>query len=388
MSDLTKRALEQSLKNLLLQKPLHKITISDIADDCGINRMTFYYHFKDIYDLVEWSCQEDAAKALAGKKTYETWQQGFEQIFEAVLANKPFIMNVYHSVSREQVENYLYKLTYDLLEGVVEEQAAGMSVRPEDKAFIANVYKYAFVGLMLDWIKHDMKGDPKEIIDRLDRVYMTARTNMIGDGETTLTFDVDISAGLSHQSVAESGVTVSETYSDTNMGMVSIDHRTKRYTPDCLPVYTRSDTPYIPLDERITYEDGIPCYRYRRNITNCPLASYCLVPQELAFSVLSDTGSWEISDEPVIHPDTGRSCVVITGVPSDYFAAKHGIDSFSMSVDEETGVILIFEGKKEDGVVIYTYVAEFDTAQETPVGRSDAASFADYEQEVIWYNKS
>ena len=129
MSDLTKRALEQSLKNLLLQKPLHKITISDIADDCGINRMTFYYHFKDIYDLVEWSCQEDAAKALAGKKTYETWQQGFEQIFEAVLANKPFIMNVYHSVSREQVETYLYKLTYDLLEGVVEEQAVGMSVQ-------------------------------------------------------------------------------------------------------------------------------------------------------------------------------------------------------------------------------------------------------------------
>ena len=55
MSDLTKRALEQSLKNLLLQKPLSKITISDIADDCGINRMTFYYHFKDIYDLIEWS---------------------------------------------------------------------------------------------------------------------------------------------------------------------------------------------------------------------------------------------------------------------------------------------------------------------------------------------
>ena len=170
MSELTKRALEQSLKNLLLQKPLNKITISDIADDCGINRMTFYYHFKDIYDLVEWSCQEDAAKALAGKKTYETWQQGFEQIFEAVLANKPFIMNVYHSVSREQVENYLYKVTYDLLEGVVEEQAQGMSVRQEDKAFIATLYKYMFVGLMLDWIKSDMKGDPALIVERLEQV--------------------------------------------------------------------------------------------------------------------------------------------------------------------------------------------------------------------------
>ena len=170
MSEITKRALEQSLKNLLLQKSLNKITISDITNDCGINRMTFYYHFKDIYDLIEWSCQEDAAKALAGQKTYETWQQGFLQIFEAVLANQPFIMNVYHSVSREQVENYLYKVTYALLEGVVEEQAAGMSVRQEDKAFIATVYQYAFVGLMLDWIRRGMKDDPKELIEKLDLV--------------------------------------------------------------------------------------------------------------------------------------------------------------------------------------------------------------------------
>ena len=170
MSQVTKRALEASLKKLLLEKPLHKITVSDITEDCGINRMTFYYHFKDIYDLVEWSCQEDASRALAGKKTYETWQQGLLQIFEAVLDNKPFILNVYRSVSREQVETYLYKLTYDLLEGVVEEQAQGMSVRQEDKDFIATLYKYMFVGLMLDWVKSDMKGDPHTMVERLEQV--------------------------------------------------------------------------------------------------------------------------------------------------------------------------------------------------------------------------
>lgn len=170
MSQITKRALEESLKHLLLQKPLNKITINDIAEDCGINRMTFYYHFKDIYDLIEWSCLEDAQKALAGKKTYDTWQEGFLHIFEAVKENKPFVMNVYRSVSREQIENYLFSLTYDLLLGVVNEQAEGMSVRDEDKAFIANVYKYTFVGLMLEWIKGDMKADPKRIIDRLTLV--------------------------------------------------------------------------------------------------------------------------------------------------------------------------------------------------------------------------
>ena len=168
MSQVTKRALEASLKHLLLQKPLDKITIGDITEDCGINRMTFYYHFKDIYDLVEWCCQEDASRALAGKKTYETWQQGLLQIFEAVRENKPFILNVYRSVSREQVENYLYKVTYALLDGVVEEQAQGMSVRQEDKAFLATLYQSMFVGLMLDWIKSDMKGDPQAIVSQLE----------------------------------------------------------------------------------------------------------------------------------------------------------------------------------------------------------------------------
>ncbi len=95
--------------------------------------MTFYYHFKDIYDLMEWSCFEDARKALKEKTTYDTWEQGFLQIFYAVRENKPFIMNVYRCVEREQVEKYLKPITDNLLMGVVEEQSSGMTVRQEDK---------------------------------------------------------------------------------------------------------------------------------------------------------------------------------------------------------------------------------------------------------------
>ena len=170
MENTTKLALEASLKELLRTKPIDRITINDLTEHCGISRMTFYYHFKDIYDLVEWACIESATRALAGQKTYDTWQQGFLQILQAVQRDKVFFTNVYHSISREHIENYLYRLTYDLLEGVVEEQARGMSVRPEDKAFIATLYKYMFVGLMLDWIRSDMKGDPHLIVERLDQV--------------------------------------------------------------------------------------------------------------------------------------------------------------------------------------------------------------------------
>ena len=170
MSQVTKRALEQSLKNLLLKKPLTKITINDIADDCGINRMTFYYHFKDIYDLVEWSCMEDARKALEENKTYETWQQGLLLMFKEVRANKPFIMNVYHCVHQEQVEKYLNPLVDDLILGVIDEEAVGMTVRDEDKNFIAQVFSYVFIGLMMDWIKDDMREDPQQIVDRLAKL--------------------------------------------------------------------------------------------------------------------------------------------------------------------------------------------------------------------------
>lgn len=170
MSQVTKRALEQSLKNLLLKKPLTKITVGDITDDCRINRMTFYYHFKDIYDLVEWSCLEDAKRALDEKKTYDTWQQGLLQIFKAVQENKPFILNVYHCVHREQVEKYLQPLVDQLLLNVINEEAAGITVRDEDKQFIAQVYSYMFIGLMLDWIKDDMREDPQQIVEKLSKL--------------------------------------------------------------------------------------------------------------------------------------------------------------------------------------------------------------------------
>ena len=163
MSNITKHALAESLKKLLLKKPLNKITINDLTTDSGISRMAYYYHFKDIYDLVEWACLEESRKALQGKKTYDTWQEGLLQIFEAVYENKPFIINAYNAISREQIENFLFQLTHDLIMSVVEEQARSTSLTQEQKSFIADFYKYSFVGIMLDWIRQGMKSDYTDI---------------------------------------------------------------------------------------------------------------------------------------------------------------------------------------------------------------------------------
>lgn len=169
MSSLTtKKAIASALKDLLIEKPLSKITVNDIANQCDINRQTFYYHFEDIADLVEWICIEDADKALKDKNDYENWQEGFLSIFELLKKDKLFITNIYRSVSLELLQSYLYRLVYPIIFHVVNEKAKGKSVRSEDKKFITDFYLYAFVAIVLEWVKNDMKEDPKIIVSRVN----------------------------------------------------------------------------------------------------------------------------------------------------------------------------------------------------------------------------
>ena len=166
MSQTTKRALEASFKKLLLEKPLNKITINDITEDCGVNRMTFYYHFKDIYDLVDWILAEDAAKAMEGRRGFGTWNEAYLDILHQLQDNKTLVLNVYRSVGREQVEQYLYKMLDPLLRIFVER--LNIPVKEEDKQFIIDFYKYALVGMALEWIRRDMKEDPVRMTERLN----------------------------------------------------------------------------------------------------------------------------------------------------------------------------------------------------------------------------
>ncbi|MGN0662719.1 MAG: TetR-like C-terminal domain-containing protein [Faecalibacterium sp.] len=168
MSQTTKRALEASLKKLLLKKPLNKITINDITEDCGVNRMTFYYHFKDIYDLVDWILVEDAAKVMEGRRTFDTWSEAFYQLLQEIQSNKTLVLNVYRSMSREQVEVYLYKMVDPLLREFVDREAVGMRIAEADKQFVVDFYKYAMVGIVLEWIRKDMKEEPAAITERLN----------------------------------------------------------------------------------------------------------------------------------------------------------------------------------------------------------------------------
>ena len=165
----TKKAIAYSFKELLLEKPLNKITVNDITSRCEINRQTFYYHFIDIRDLVEWICIQDADAVLKDNKTYETWQEGFLAIFELMRKDQVFILNIYENAPKDFLMDYLYKVTYNLLLAVVNEEAKKYKyiVTDEDKSYIADFYKFGFVGIVIEWISKGMKENPKEIVSHL-----------------------------------------------------------------------------------------------------------------------------------------------------------------------------------------------------------------------------
>ena len=88
MPNATKRALAASLKRLLETTPLDKITIQNLVDDAEVSRKTFYYHFQDIYDLLEWGLADQVNHAFEGWATADGWEQGLERIFASLEENR------------------------------------------------------------------------------------------------------------------------------------------------------------------------------------------------------------------------------------------------------------------------------------------------------------
>ena len=80
MSVLTKKALLIAFGELLEEKPFNKITITDITAKCGLNRMTFYYHFDNIYELMIWGLEAQLHEVSKNYINYENWKTGSQEL--------------------------------------------------------------------------------------------------------------------------------------------------------------------------------------------------------------------------------------------------------------------------------------------------------------------
>lgn len=168
MSQITKNALAASLKKLLSKKELSKITITNITEECGVNRQTFYYHFKDIYDLLEWIFANEIVEKVERETTIENWQNNFKYVLDYILKNKKFIIKIYNSLSRKMLLDFLFKQYNTIFIGIIDDLSKNYNITKENEIFIANFYKYGFAGVIENWIVTEMKESPENIIKKLN----------------------------------------------------------------------------------------------------------------------------------------------------------------------------------------------------------------------------
>lgn len=166
MSVLTKKALISAFGRVLAKKPFSKITVVDITSECGVNRMTFYYHFKDIYDLLEWTLENQLEEAIDNNITYDTWKQGYLNVFYFALERKNYILKIFPEIEQGQMKNYLHSLAYKFTLAVINEISVATNVSEEDKNFIADTFAHALVGVLVSWVRDGMKGDPELIVKK------------------------------------------------------------------------------------------------------------------------------------------------------------------------------------------------------------------------------
>lgn len=166
MANFTEKAMAASLKKLLEKKTLDKITIKDITEDCGVNRQTFYYHFHDIYELMEWSFTERARAFTEAHADGNDWKQMILDLIEKLSEEKAFILNTFNSVSRRQLEFFLHSLVKPILQDITETFSEGLTISEQDKEFVIDIFSFGFIGIMTEWVADGMKQNYGEDIDR------------------------------------------------------------------------------------------------------------------------------------------------------------------------------------------------------------------------------
>lgn len=181
MSSATKRILAMSLKRLLVQMPLKDITIQLLVSDAEVSRKTFYYHFQDIYDLLEWCLVDEGKRILEGHTTADTWQQGLRSMFHYFQENRVMILNIYRSLHKdsELLEEHVSRMVQPILEQIFNAQPDSERVTEEDRQFILELYSFGLVKLFMHWVGSGMKTDTEYMMNKIDRLFSGSMESLI-----------------------------------------------------------------------------------------------------------------------------------------------------------------------------------------------------------------
>lgn len=178
MASFTKFAILKVFGDLAASRPVDKIKVKDITDQCGISRNTFYYHYQDIYQVLKAYVQYSAEHVieLMVEDEGEDGKAGLKEI-RYLEANRELLCNLYRSAANEEVRNCLQSASQIIFDRLIESVSQGMEVQAEDKKILSAVCQYTVRGIMTSWMEEDgmLNGETLEqVLVRLDYLFKGA----------------------------------------------------------------------------------------------------------------------------------------------------------------------------------------------------------------------
>lgn len=167
----TKKMIRDEFIKMLNERPLNKITVKDIAIACEINRNTFYYYYTDVYALLSEIFQTELQTVIDEYNDTLSWEESFIVAAKFALENRTAIYHVYNSIRREELVNYIYNVSGNVMMRYIEKVSDGISASSEDRKLIASFYQCALTEMVLRWISSGMKEDPDTIIRRIGQLF-------------------------------------------------------------------------------------------------------------------------------------------------------------------------------------------------------------------------
>ena len=163
-SNITKNALAASLKQLMKEKSFEKISVLDICDRCGMNRKSFYYHFKDKYDLVNWIFYIDCI----GKMDFASYKVGWDVVTD--LCNHFYSdREFYNAAFKIEGQNAFKDYVLETLQPITRYFMQGRADVDNDDFFVI-FFGDAFLSAIMRWLREGMQDPPEEFVEKLRSV--------------------------------------------------------------------------------------------------------------------------------------------------------------------------------------------------------------------------
>ena len=163
----TKDLIRKEFINLLNKKPLHNVTVTELAKECNIERKTFYYHYENLPQLIKEIFDEELDQVIEEYNETLSWEDGFILAAKFILGNKKAIKHMYESDYKIDLEKYVFSISGEIMNKYVRRQAEGTKAQDIDIKLIAYFYQCALSSALIQWVATDMKTDPKVITRRI-----------------------------------------------------------------------------------------------------------------------------------------------------------------------------------------------------------------------------